>query len=67
VKPVVPARRKLKKEYSTLNIVPPKAIAPIYIAESRCPIRIISTKPSNGMVILLIMLGIASFNIDLFI
>ena len=66
VNPVVPALKKLKKEQRTLKIVPPNAIAPIYVAEPKCPIRIISTKPNNGMVMLLIMLGIASFNIERF-
>ena len=41
-------------------------MAPMYIAESKCPIKIISTSPNRGIVILLIMLGIANFNIDLF-
>ena len=48
-------------------MVPPKAMAPIYIAESKCPIKIMSTNPNKGIVMLLIMLGIASFSMDLFI
>ena len=41
-------------------------MAPIYMAESRWPIKIISTNPNNGMVMLLIMFGMASLSIDLF-
>lgn len=47
-------------------MVPPKAIAPIYTDDPMCPINIMSTKPKSGMVMLLIMLGIANFKMDLF-
>ena len=63
MKPVVPALMKLKMEYITLKMVPPRPMAPIYETESRCPISIMSTNPNKGTVMLLMMFGIASFRI----
>jgi hypothetical protein len=42
-----------------LKSIPPKAIAPMYEADPRCPTIATSTNPSNGMVIFEMIDGMA--------
>ncbi len=58
-------RKKPKFQYTMLKMLPPKAIAPIYIADPRCPAIAISIIPNNGTVMLEIILGNAKRNIFL--
>jgi hypothetical protein len=49
-----------------LKINEPRAMAPMYASDSRCPIRAISTIPSNGIEMLLMIFGMARWRIFLF-
>ena len=66
VNPLVPIRRKPKFQYIKLKMLVPMVMAPIWV-ELRCPTMAISTMPSNGTVIFVMILGIANPKIFLFI
>jgi hypothetical protein len=66
VNPLVPILRNPRLQYIKLKIRDPRAMAPIYASDSKCPINAISTIPSMGMEMLLMMLGMARSRIFLF-
>lgn len=49
-----------------MNIMPPKAMAPMQAAEPRCPVMVVSANASSGTVMFEMMLGMAMCNICLF-
>ena len=66
VMPDVLMRRNPKFQYTRLNIIAPTATAPIKTLSPRCPAMAVSTRPSNGTVMLATIAGNAILNISRF-